>query len=230
MSLRRMESLVLALAMVLPTAAALMWIAQYWADDDFPALLRQLPYLQIFCAGAGFWLGVMITDIADPASNILRWFRKRFAFCTLRFRTHFDWNEGQSVLVQLRFRKLTTGVTVTVRRYRQNGWNGDQPHWSLLAEEVLLDDRPFKAGAVRELVLSTRGLESHAPVQFGNHEIPMDRLEIRPHHKVTLVVSSKGLGSISESRVVNYHPYPLSFVTTLDQTDVVIQDSAPVER
>lgn len=229
MTPRRFENLILALAMVAPVSAALLWIGEYWAGHNFPEPLQGLPYLHIFLTGCGFWIGVVVTDLADPHSSILRWLRARFSFCTLKFRTQFHWSTGQAVLVQLKFRKRTAGVTVRVARYGQNGWNGDQPHWSLLSEETLVEERPFRARSGRELVLSTRGLDPCAPVQFGSTEIPMDVLRVRPHQKITVIVSSKEHGTVMQSRIVNYHPYPLSFITTPDQLDVVIQDSAPVE-
>ena len=226
---RKTEYLIAAIAVIAPTIAAGMWIAEYWTSKEWPGILRDLPYLHVFFVGVGFWLGVAVNDLTSPDSKIFAWLRSRTAFCTVKFRTKFDWNAGQSVLAVLKFKKKTAGVTVRVQRYGQNGWNGDQPHWLLLSEETLVERRAFGAGSSVEMVLSTRGLDPMEPVQFGSHEIPMNNLLLRPHQKLTVTVTSQH-GEIKETRIVNYHAYPLSFVTTPDQMDVVIQDAAPVEQ
>lgn len=56
----------------------------------------------------------------------------------------------------------------------------------------------------------------------------MSNLLSRPHQKVTVTVTSQH-GEIKETRIINYRPYPLSFVTPPDELDIIIQDAAPVE-
>ena len=225
---RKMEYFIAGVAIAAPTAAAMMWIAKYWIDQEFPGILQNLPYLYIFFGGIGFWIGVVVNDLANPHSKILGWLRSRIAFCAVKFRTKFDWSEGQTVLAVLKFKKKTAGVTVRVQRHGQNGWNGDQPHWFLISDEVLVERRAFNAGSSVEMVLSTRGLDPASPVQFGSSEISMSNLLSRPHQKVAVTVTSQH-GEIKETRIINYHPYPLSFVTPPDELDIIIQDAAPVE-
>ena len=50
---RRTEYFIAGIAIAAPFTAAMMWIAKYWIDQEFPGVLKNLPYLYIFFGGIG---------------------------------------------------------------------------------------------------------------------------------------------------------------------------------